>query len=755
MRVEINVTAGPAKGQHFTFDEPDCFLFGRAADARISLPEDPYVSRQHFLLEISPPECKITDLNSKNGTIVNGIRYGGRKPPEPDIKQAQDGAKEVLLKDGDDISVGDTYMRVSIQGTIENELKKAASISSSEPARRKVSCLRCNKDVTDEAGARGQIAGAEYVCRACRQEESVNPENILENLLREVVTQEIVPGAPAIEGYRIEAIIACGGMGVIYKAKEIKTGKTVAIKTMLPQVATNPENVYGFQREIEVTRQLKHPHIVQLFAHGKAQGTFYFVLEFVDGMDLGQLLKSRGGRLSLEEAVPIMLGTLDGLAYAHQAMITMATAEGKSTYTGIVHRDLKPQNILLARQENRWFPKVTDFGISKSFESAGFTNITVPGEVLGTPMYWPREQITHYKYLNPATDVFSAAAVFYETLTGEWVREGFKALLEECRRLNCFPTIPDYMNVIAGNPVIPIRRRNPAIPKPIAEVIDRALQEAEVPYDESEMRNTLIKLRYPDAGVFRTALLEAFHEAGLSESFMRICNFTQELKHTQQPLESGITSQQKSPHKMEEYPPRDMSGLESLLAGDVIYSISRSTSSTQEVALFVLDLVQSTQFVLDFGDTYFSTLIGNIHTMVKKHPSTSELVFMKSTGDGFLAVYTKMAAAFALAAAFLETHTYQDIRIRMALHWGAVKIGSDGDVLGREVHRVYRIEGVNDEDRIEPTGDESVLPSSERILVTAQGLKQLDASARTRFKPAGTFRLKGFDEPCELWVLYK
>ena len=74
MQVEINIIAGPARGKSFTFDEPDRFLFGRALDAHVSLPNDPYVSRQHFLLEISPPDCKITDLNSKNGIFVNTTR---------------------------------------------------------------------------------------------------------------------------------------------------------------------------------------------------------------------------------------------------------------------------------------------------------------------------------------------------------------------------------------------------------------------------------------------------------------------------------------------------------------------------------------------------------------------------------------------------------------------------------------------------------------------------------------------------------
>src|SRR5262249_53410462 len=77
LRVQISVNAGPAKGQSFTFEQPDCFLFGRALDARVSLPDDPYVSRHHFVLEISPPDCKVTDLESKNGTYVNTLRLGG------------------------------------------------------------------------------------------------------------------------------------------------------------------------------------------------------------------------------------------------------------------------------------------------------------------------------------------------------------------------------------------------------------------------------------------------------------------------------------------------------------------------------------------------------------------------------------------------------------------------------------------------------------------------------------------------------
>src|SRR5258706_7503843 len=87
MKVNIEVTAGPARGRVFHISQADLFIVGRAKDSKISLPNDPYLSRQHFVLEIAPPNCKITDLGSKNGTFVNGVRYGGRQT-QPESQQA-------------------------------------------------------------------------------------------------------------------------------------------------------------------------------------------------------------------------------------------------------------------------------------------------------------------------------------------------------------------------------------------------------------------------------------------------------------------------------------------------------------------------------------------------------------------------------------------------------------------------------------------------------------------------------------------
>ncbi len=744
MRVEIRVVSGPAKGQIFTFDTPDRFLFGRAADARISLPNDPYASRRHFLLEISPPACKVTDLNSKNGLFVNGIRYGGKKSAEDGVKQAQSGVKEVQLKDGDEIVIGETCMKVSIQSLPQEQPKEvdtALPRSPTTPFRRK---------------------------ETSRRQEASDHVSVLDKLLKNAVAKKSGPEAPEIDGYHIIEMINRGGMGMVYKAENLTTGQIVAIKVMLPQAAADPDNISNFQREIEVTRQLKHPNIVQLFKHGKAKGTFYFVLEFVDGMDLAKFLESNGGGLSLHEAAPIMFGMLNGLAYAHHAEVATKIASGKtSTYTGIVHRDLKPHNILLERQEgDQWFPKITDFGIAKSFESAGLTNITKPGDVLGTPMYWPREQITHYKYLNPATDVFSLAAVFYEVLTGSWVREGFRELFNKAKQYKRLPTISDYMGVIIGNPAVPIRQKNQDIPESVARVIDQALREEEIPYDKVQMQNALAELRYPDAQAFKEALAGAFLEAGLSKLLSQTGRLEQKHRGVQKQsphvktqksnrlVAPEMETQQRHHAEQAESAYEDMEDLAASSEGAIFYSIMRPASS-KEVALLVLDLEHSSEYIREVGDTHFSNLIATIYKRVKSHRSSSELIFLKTTGDGFLAVFHTIPAAYSVASTFLETQVAQDIQIRMALHWGAVKTGPEGDVLGVEVHRVFRIEGVQDGDMVESTEHIIALTGAQRILVTKEGLAQLDETNRKKFKPAGKFQLKGFSNPCELWILHK
>jgi hypothetical protein len=388
----------------------------------------------------------------------------------------------------------------------------------------KITCATCGKNVTAEVGMRGRIAGAEYICHSCRANRAFAARDRVAHKNR-AASSEPRPGSSTalallretgivFPGYEVVDVLGSGGMGVVYKAVRKRDKLIVAIKSLLPNVPVSFENYRIFHREIELTSKLKHPNIVEVLDHGNVKGAYYCVLEYVDGLSLKDYIHEVGGKLTLKQALPLMMDTLAGLAAAHSANIETRAA-GPRMLSGIVHRDLKPENILLKRDAFGWVPKIADFGIAKSFESAGMTDMTIAG-VCGTPTYWPREQLTHYRYLHPATDVFSIAAVFYEMLSGKCARPGMQETLMQCHKRSVSPELADFMRVIGSNPIPPISEVVPTLPAPVAAVIDKALLEIEVPLDEFEMRETLQRLRYADAGAFREALASAFKYSNIT-----------------------------------------------------------------------------------------------------------------------------------------------------------------------------------------------------------------------------------------------
>lgn len=229
---------------------------------------------------------------------------------------------------------------------------------------------------------------------------------------------------------------------------------------------TNPKVLERFAREIEVTRSLQHPHIIAYRSHGFREGFIYLVLQYIAGMKLEVLLSRRGGRLSLPEAIPILRGMLDGMAYAHAK--------------GFIHRDLKPANILLEETPQGWRPYIADLGLAKSFQVAG--GLTVTRTVAGTCVFMPKEQLVNFKYLKPVSDVFSLGATIYMMLTGNLVYD-----LTKCA---------DPIGAVIGGHVVPLAARGTDLPSPLVQAIDRAIEvEAE--------------RRYPDAGAMREAIFAA------------------------------------------------------------------------------------------------------------------------------------------------------------------------------------------------------------------------------------------------------
>src|SRR5580700_332258 len=155
--------------------------------------------------------------------------------------------------------------------------------------------------------------------------------------------QELAAKFPQLE---ILEFIGQGGMGAVYKARQKQLDRIVALKILPPQAATDPGFADRFTREARALAQLNHPHIVTLYEFGQADGLFYFLMEFVDGINLRQVLNA--GRIAPKEALAIVPQICDALQFAHER--------------GIVHRDIKPENILMSKQGA---VKIADFGVAK------------------------------------------------------------------------------------------------------------------------------------------------------------------------------------------------------------------------------------------------------------------------------------------------------------------------------------------------------------------------------------------------------
>ncbi|MEN8145106.1 MAG: protein kinase [Gemmatimonadota bacterium] len=198
------------------------------------------------------------------------------------------------------------------------------------------------------------------------------------------------------ERYTLEDVLGEGGMGTVYLARDIKHGRSLAIKTV--RTDSNPGLSQRFEREIQLTAGLQHPHILQLIDSGMAGQILYYVMPFVEGESLRNRLNKRG-RLPEKEAVRIVCDVLEGLGCAHAR--------------GIVHRDIKPSNILLGDGH----ALIADFGIAKPVAEISLDDeITKAGQVVGTPAYMAPEQLAGQA--TPQSDLYALGAVLYESLTG-------------------------------------------------------------------------------------------------------------------------------------------------------------------------------------------------------------------------------------------------------------------------------------------------------------------------------------------------
>ena len=261
--------------------------------------------------------------------------------------------------------------------------------------------------------------------------------------------------------YEIDGEIGRGGMSVVYRARDRRLNRPVAVKVLPPELAHDPAIRTRFTREAQTAAQLSHAHIVPIYDVGEREGLAYIVMALVGGGNLAMLL-TREPRQPIEEVRRFLAEVADALAYAH--------------LRGVIHRDVKPDNILLDETSGR--AVVTDFGIARAIEAS--TRLTVTGIAVGTPAYMSPEQAIGDREIDGRSDVYSLGVLGYQMLTG---RLPFNAA-------NSMALLLKHVSETAP----PITDLRPDTPRSLREAIERALAKSR-------------EDRWPTASAMREALL--------------------------------------------------------------------------------------------------------------------------------------------------------------------------------------------------------------------------------------------------------
>ncbi len=297
----------------------------------------------------------------------------------------------------------------------------------------------------------------------------------------DVPPEDPLVGRVIQERFRVEKKLGQGGMGAIYLAEHLLLQKRVAIKCLHAGLASNPEVVRRFKNEAVAASSIGHPNIVEVMDMGRFEdGTFYMVLEYLQGRDFQEDL-DRSGAQPVEKVAHIG--------------VQVCAALGAAAKKGIVHRDLKPENVFLTtRHGDADFVKVLDFGISKILDGTG--GATKTGELMGTPYYMAPEQVLGDREISHLADVYALGVILFQALSGDVPFDG--------------NTLAQIIMKIATEEAPPLEQRAPIVPPPLSRLVARMLSKdpAARPQDFQEVALGLGPFLAPTSPFARAGALE-------------------------------------------------------------------------------------------------------------------------------------------------------------------------------------------------------------------------------------------------------
>lgn len=454
MNFELAVVKGKWAGLRKVLTPNGQITIGREPTTCDFIIDDPLLSRKHCTVEFNGQQVKLKDLNSRNGTFVNGQRI-----------------QEYTLTPKDEIKLGHHIVQIIPQTTTNPASQIVAGFCGrcqkkilqkdlvSKQAVRQGNRLYCMQCIEKGIASEPRIAPSGTISRTAPQPEISKD---VKDEMTVAMNPELPPNTPhKIGHYQILEVLGEGGMGYVYKARHSFLNSVFAIKVIKEEFVSHAEVLERFLQEARVGVSLDHPHIVKIFDADEVEGIYYIRMEFFPGKNLAGLVKEKG---PIEPVTLTRWGSelADALNYAHQQQI--------------IHRDVKPSNVLVNPDG---LVKLADFGLAKAWQKAGAPQLTRERQMLGTLQYISPEQLKDSKNVDPRADIFSLAASLYFALVGTppFGQEPLGKVMH---------------NIVHADPA-PIQRPN--IPKSLQAVLFKALAKS-------------VNDRYSTMAEFRDALTQ-------------------------------------------------------------------------------------------------------------------------------------------------------------------------------------------------------------------------------------------------------
>ena len=419
MDVRLVVAKGADEGSAFQLAEGETKVIGRSPRADIVLHDDG-ISRQHCRARVENGACWLVDLNSKNGTSMNGRRIAG----------------EVALNAGDTVTLGfsslDVHVTPAGEDSSETAIEKpitAQVIEEDEPLGHIDAIETVERPAAAPAKGQESVMGAfeQFLDLPSSAGQQAQPPSSALELSIEPIPEAAKPKPQAdrligrvIAGYRIEAFLRQEDISRVYAALQLSMERKVCMKVLSPDLTDDTQAVHRFITAARSAGKLSHPNIVQVYDAGEEDGVNFLTIELVDGTTLREHLHRHGRNraLDLAEAIDIVEQVGDALAYAH----------GQS----VVHGNITPDNIYITPHN---VAKLADLGFSKNLAESGIERPSRFGEQRGDLYFTAPEQLADPHSVTPKADVYGLGAVMFVMLTGHMPFRGNSAqeILERVR----------------------------------------------------------------------------------------------------------------------------------------------------------------------------------------------------------------------------------------------------------------------------------------------------------------------------------